>query len=504
MAEQGFLEIDGISKSFGVVEALTDVTFSVRKGEIHTLLGENGAGKSTLVKIIKGELVPDSGALRLEGRTIDEYSPQKSMELGIAIVHQELAVFENMTVAENIFPVSDFLVRKGQIDFSTMNEKARESLKLFDLDISPEEKVENLSLAEQQMVEILRAISREQKVILLDEPTSGLKQKEAEKLMEILRQLRDSGITIIYISHRIPEIMSLSDRITILRDGRYIGTYENTQELTENQLISGMVGREFTDTLYQKKNVSQDSSKKVYLEIKGFITEKSLQNVSFSLYKGEILGVFGLEGSGVLELSRQLYGLDAHDSGELHLQGKPVKKINPGVLMKKGILYLNNNRKEAGLLLDMAASDNMALTSFRQVSTLGFFHKSRLNEITRTFIERFSIVIPSIRTRPRNLSGGNQQKLMMAVGLSADPDCIIINEPTRGVDVGAKVEIHNYILSLAEKGKSLMVFSSELPELISLADRIIVMQNKQIAGELSGEEISEEKVMSYAAGSGIA
>lgn len=504
MAEQGFLEIDGISKSFGVVHALQDVTFAVRKGEIHALLGENGAGKSTLVKIIKGELVPDRGELRLEGRKIEEFSPQTAQALGIAIVHQELAIFENMTVAENIFPASDFLVRRGQIDFKTMNVRARESLKLFDLEIDPEEKMENLSLAEQQMIEILRAISRQQKVILLDEPTSGLKQKETEKLITILKQLRARGITLIYISHRIPEILALSDRITILRDGRYIGTYANTPELTENQLISGMVGREFTQTLYQKKQARARASSKVYLEVKGLTKKKSLQNVSFALYEGEILGVFGLEGSGVLELSRQLYGLEAHDAGELLLRGKPVKHVNPGVLMQQKVLYVNNNRKEAGLLLDMTASDNIGLTALRQVSKGGFFKKARLHEITRAFIARFGIVIPSVNTRPRNLSGGNQQKLMLAVCLSADPDGIIINEPTRGVDVGAKVEIHKYILALAEKGKSLMVFSSELPELISLADRIIVMQNRRIAGELSGADISEEKVMRYAAGSGIA
>ncbi len=504
MSEQAFLEIDDISKSFGVVDALKDVTFSVKKGEIHALLGENGAGKSTLVKIIKGELVPDRGELRLDGQKIDEFSPQKSMELGIAIVHQELAIFENMTVAENIFPRADFLVRKAQIDFAMMNTKARESLKLFDLDILPDEKMENLALAEQQMVEILRAISREQKVILFDEPTSGLKAKEAERLMDILKQLRDDGITIIYISHRIPEIMNLSDRITILRDGQYIATYKNTPELTENQLISGMVGREFSDSLYHKKNVRHAPSTPVYLEVKEFTKKKSLQNVSFAVHAGEILGVFGLEGSGALDLSRQLYGLDANDSGDILLQGKPIKRINPGVLMKKKVLYLHNNRKEAGLLLDMAASDNIALTSLKHVSKFGFFNKSRLGELTQAFIERFSIMIPSIYTRPRNLSGGNQQKLMLAVCLATDPDCLIVNEPTRGVDVGAKVEIHKYILSLAQKGKSLIVFSSELPELISLADRILVMQNKRIAGELSGAEISEEKVMSYAAGSGMA
>ncbi|MCP4398146.1 MAG: sugar ABC transporter ATP-binding protein, partial [bacterium] len=401
-------------------------------------------------------------------------------------------------------PISDFLVKNAQIDFAMMNTKARESLKLFDLDIPPDENMENLALAEQQMVEILRAISRKQNVILFDEPTSGLKAKEAERLMDILKQLRDDGITIIYISHRIPEIMNLSDRVTILRDGQYIATHDNTPELTENQLISGMVGREFSDSLYHKKDARQTPSTQVYLEVKGFTKKKSLQNVSFSVHEGEILGVFGLEGSGALDLSRQLYGLDANDSGELLLRGKALKRINPGVFIKKNVLYLNDNRKEAGLLIDMAASDNIALTSLKQVSKVGFFNKSRLGELTNAFIERFSIVIPSINTRPRNLSGGNQQKLMMAVCLATDPDCLIVNEPTRGVDVGAKVEIHKYILSLAEKGKSLIVFSSELPELIGLADRIIVMQNKQIAGELSGAEISEEKVMSYAAGSGIA
>ena len=495
-----YLRIEGISKRYGVVEALKNVSFSVRKGEIHTLLGENGAGKSTLVKVIKGEVVPDSGSLFLDGKKFEKFSPKYAMNLGISMVHQELSIFENLTVAENIFPAGTLTKKFNLIDKNALVQKSTESLKLFDINIDPSEKMENLSLAEQQMIEILREISSNQKIILLDEPTSGLKKDEIKKLMQILKKLRADGITIFYISHIISEILDLSDRITVLRDGEFITTVDNSSDLTEKDLISQMVGREFSDDLYSQKQYDTLKRDEVFFEVKNASRKRSLSDISFKLYRGEILGVFGLEGAGTSALSKMIFGLTDKDTGRFFVKGQEIKKISPRAMISNNIMYLNKNRKKAGLLLGMPAADNMALPVMKRMSTMGFMLFSKIAEYTRKNIEKFAIVIPHINTKPRNLSGGNQQKLMMATCFGTDPDCVIINEPTRGIDVGAKAEIHKVILSLAQKGMSIILISSELPELLSLSDRIIVMKNKKISGELSGAEISQEEIMSLAAG----
>jgi ABC-type sugar transport system ATPase subunit len=495
-----YLVVEGISKRYGVVQALKEVSFSVKKGEIHTLLGENGAGKSTLVKIIKGEIQPDKGTITVENRKVEIYSPVYAKNMGISMVHQELAIFENMSIAENIFPPGTFRTKWGLEDKETIRTKTRESLELFNLDLEPDEKMENLSLAEQQMVEILRSISLDQKIILLDEPTSGLKEEEIEQLVCILKQLRERGITILYISHHIPEILELSDRVTILRDGRFIETIDNNEGLTEFHLVSAMVGSEFSNDLYGRKAYSDTPSEEVFMSVDNFSRKKSIQNINFNLMKGEILGFFGLEGAGADELSRSLFGLDPLDEGSLTIQGKKIGKINPEILIEKGILYLNNNRKKAGLMLDLPASDNMAIPVVDRMSRFGIIDSKSIREYTEEFIKKFSITIPDSSTSPRKLSGGNQQKLMMSICLGTDPDCVIINEPTRGVDVGAKAEIHKVINDLASRGMSIILFSSELPELITLSDRIGVFNNKRLNGILSGKEIDQEKIMTLAAG----
>jgi ABC-type sugar transport system ATPase subunit len=498
--EDEYLRIEGISKRYGVVEALKNVSFSVRRGEIHTLLGENGAGKSTLVKVVKGEVVPDSGSLFLDGKKIEKFSPGYAMDLGISMVHQELSIFENLTVAENIFPAGTITKKFNLVDKKTLNQKSTESLKLFDINIDPSEKMENLSLAEQQMIEILRAISSNQKIILLDEPTSGLKKDEIKKLMQILKKLRADGLTIFYISHIISEILDLSDRITVLRDGEFVTTLVNSPDLTENDLISQMVGREFSDDLYLQKQYGVQKRDEVFFKVKNASQKKSLSDISFELYKGEILGFFGLEGAGTSALSKMIFGLAEKQTGRFFVKGQEVKKITPAALIASKIMYLNKNRKKAGLLFGMPAADNMALPVMQKMSAMGFLLFSKIAEYTRKNIEKFAIVIPHINTKPQNLSGGNQQKLMMATCFGTDPECVIINEPTRGIDVGAKAEIHKVILALAQKGTSIILISSELPELISLSDRVIVMKNKKFSGELCGNQISQEKIMSLAAG----
>lgn len=497
-----FLEVKNISKRFGVVQALSNVSFGVKKGEIHTLLGENGAGKSTLVKIIKGEQSPDSGQIVVDGQAFKEYSPNYSMNQGIAMVHQELAVFENMTVAENIFPQCNYRTRFGLIDKNKLNKQAEESIKIFGMDLKPDQKLDTLTLAQQQMVEILRCISLNQQIILLDEPTSGLNNEETDKLMDVLMKLKQDGISIIYISHRINEVLAISDRVTVLRDGEFVDTLINDESLTENVLVSSMVGRELSDSLYARKVYRNVENEEVLMKVVGFEKENAVYDINFELRKGEILGFFGLEGSGTNTISRMLYGLEGKEKGSMTFEGEELNNLNPTVMVEKKILYLNNNRKNAGLLLDSAAMDNMAMPVLKEMSRFSFINNAKLKAYTNEFINMFSIVIPDVNTKPCNLSGGNQQKLMLSICLGTQPDCIIINEPTRGIDVGAKAEIHEFILDVAKQGLGVIVFSSELPELLGLADRIIVMKNKRIAGEICKSDINEEAIMTVAAGSG--
>jgi ribose transport system ATP-binding protein len=498
MPEEEFLVIDNISKSFGVVQALRNVTFSVKKGEIHAILGENGAGKSTLVKILNGELKADSGNIIFNGQKVNIRDPRHARTIGFTMVHQELSIFNNLTVAENIFPKHAFTTRLGFIDKEKLYDNAKQKIALFGLDIDPKDKLINLSLAEQQVVEILRSISLDPTLIILDEPTSGLKSTEVHNLFAILRQLRDRGISILYISHRIPEIQEISNRVTVLKDGHYVATVEKS-DMTEQRLVALMVGREI-DTLYTKKKDIVEGVKSPILELRNLCKRNSVHDISVRIFNNEVVGVFGLEGSGTHELSRVMFGLDGFDSGEIILNGQPLQRVSPEELLARGVVYLSRNRKEAGLFFDMTANDNIGCPVLERFSTLKFLDYGRLQKFTESFIQRFGILIPSVRTKPKNLSGGNQQKLMLSICLGTEPKCIIINEPTRGIDVGSKAEIHRVIRGLVADRTSVVIVTSELPELISLCDRVLVMKNKTITGELTGNEISEETIMAYAAG----
>ena len=499
MSDNNLLNIQNISKSFGIVQALKDVSFQIIKGEVHTILGENGAGKSTLVKIIKGEHRQDSGNLVFEGEEIKVSDPLYANSIGISMVHQELTIFDNLTVAENIYPNNVFRTKTGLINKKRMIEEARKNLALFDLNIDPAEKVANLPLAEKQIIEILRSIALKRKLIILDEPTSGLKDVEVRSLMKILKRLRVEGITILYISHRIPEVMEISDRITVLKDGKYVGTVEN-KDLKESTIINLMVGRE-VDLLYSKKSTGDIVFDKEHLVFKNVSKINSIQDINFKLYKNEILGIFGLEGSGVNKLSQILFGLDYFDEGSIIVNDNEYKRVSPEHMINNGFMYMNRDRKEAGVFVDMPASDNMAAPSLKRLSKMNFINFKQVQKYTESFIDRFNIAIPNIKTKPKNLSGGNQQKLMFSVCLGTEPEGIIANEPTRGVDVGAKAEIHKFILDLPNKNTSVILFSSELPELITLCDRVLIMKNNTIAGVLQSEDINEESIMLLAAGS---
>jgi ABC-type sugar transport system ATPase subunit len=448
-----------------------------------------------------GEEAPDSGEIQIDGKTIKIFSPEHAHNMGISMVHQELAVFDNLTVAENIFPTRFFTSKIGAINWKTLNQHAEERIEIFDIGIKPNQKMDSLTLAEQQMVEILRCISDNQQIILLDEPTSGLNSEETVKLMNVIRELRSKGITFIYISHRINEVLEISDKITILRDGRYVCTYINDDNLTEADLVSAMVGRELTESLYSKKVFTNASNNPVIYKVEGLARKNALNSLGFELHQGEIIGFFGLEGSGLNTVSRMIYGLEGKDSGEFTFKDQKLKKITPPELIKKKILYLNNDRKKAGLLLDSGAADNMMAPKMDELSTLTILRKNAIAEYTKKYIALFSIMIPSIFTKTRNLSGGNQQKLMISMCIGTQPELMIVNEPTRGIDVGAKSEIHKFILEAATQGTGFIIFSSDLPELMGLCDRIYVMKNKSIVGELEGDAIDEKAIFSLAAGS---
>ena len=500
MPQDNILKIENITKSFGVVQALKNVSFTVKKGEIHSILGENGAGKSTLVKIIKGEIAQDSGKLIFEGNEISKSDPLYAISIGISMVHQELTVFENLSIAENIYPNNVFKTKGGLLNKTAMIKKARENLLLFGLDLDPTEKITYLTLAQKQIIEILRSIALKRKLIILDEPTSGLNEVEVKSLMAILKRLKNEGITILYISHRIPEIIEISDSVTVLKDGGYVGTFNNDESLTEKKIINLMVGREI-DLLYSKKAYSDKILNMDFIRLENLSKKNSVQDINLTLNKNEILGIFGLEGSGSERLSRILFGLDTFEKGSISIKGKLYRKLAPDILINNGFVYLNRNRKEAGLFLDMPASDNMAAPVLKKFSKLSFLKYKKIQKYTEEYIKKFDIAIPGIKTKPRNLSGGNQQKLMFSMCLGVEPECVVANEPTRGVDVGAKAEIHKFILELPEKGTSVIVFSSELPELLTLCDRVVVMKNNSVEGELKGDNINEESIMSMAAGS---
>ena len=495
------LKIENVSKSFGVVHALNDVSFSVRKGEIHTILGENGAGKSTLIKVISGELIPDSGKVWVDGQEVREFTPLYAHKLGIQMVHQELSIFENVTVAENLYPWHSFVLPAGIINYKALYATTDEKLKEFGLtNIHPSDSMASVSLAGQQMIEIMRCILANPEILILDEPTSGLNDDEIKFLMKILFELKEKGLTIIFISHKLNEIKEISDRVSIFRDGSYVCTYDNDDTLTETVLVNAMVGRDLSGILYLQRDKEDKRTGEVSFDARNFCKSKVLKKTDFRAYKGEVLGIFGLEGSGNGRLSRMLYGLEKCDSGEIYVAGKQVKTITPLALNQSKVMYLYNNRKIAGLLLDMSITDNVGLPILHKVTKRNTIIDMKKLEVMATdFVEKFSIALPSLVAHPRHLSGGNQQKVMLSTCLVPEPDVFIVNEPTRGIDVGAKAEIHQFILTLAKKGMTVILFSSELPEHIGLCDRVLVMRNNKIVAEVMGEDINEQTIMKYAA-----
>lgn len=495
MQVEPILSLRSVGKSYGAVKALSKVSFDVRRGEIHAVLGENGAGKSTTLKIISGEVIPDEGTVVFAGA---ERSGAAGLRGDISMVHQELAVFPNMSVAENIFV--DRMPRTGlRIDGARMRARTSELLGLFGLQLDPRTLLGELTTGQQQIVEILRAIERNSSLLILDEPTSGLTNIEAETLMGLVKRLRAAGHTILYVSHRLHEVLDIADRITVLRDGQYIDTLDN-DALTEGDLVRRMVGRNLASA-EGTPPVAAMSSKTV-LKVHDLTRSGKFENMSLQLREGEIVGVFGLEGSGAEDFSRAIFGITPATAGTIEIDGAPARNPSPADLMKRGVSYLNGNRKEAGLYMDRSIADNVSAPILDRVSRFGLVDDGKIRERARNDIRRFAIRVGGPDGKPRQLSGGNQQKVMLSACLASAPRIIVLNEPTRGVDVGAKAEVHDIVRREAAEGSAILVFSSDLPELLRLVHRIVVMRSRGLAGEIKGNEMSEEAVMALAAGRG--
>ncbi len=498
MEQDAYLVMRDIHKSFSTVEVLKGANFSVKRGEIHGFLGGNGAGKSTFMNILGGIYSKDSGEILIDGEAVEFSSPMQAIQHGISFIHQELKLFSMRSVADNIY--MSRLPQKGPlrlIDDKKKNEMAREWLNRIELDIDPRTVVENLSIAEQQMVEIAKALSHQAQIIIFDEPTSSLTKKETEILFRIIRKLRDEGACIIFISHKFDEVFEICDRVTVLRDGRDVGTVA-IRDTTVDELVSIVIGVKL-DQYYPELNVIPQEQ--IALEVRGFCNDK-LKNVSFSLRRSEILGIFGLVGAGRSELARAIFGLDACQSGTVIINGEATRITSPSAAMKKGIGFLTEDRRGEGLVLGMDINNNLNLPvlSSLTVPVVNFLRAKRMGRNTQAAFERFHIVARSPNQRVKELSGGNQQKVVLAKWFLTDPEIFILDEPTRGVDIKVKAELYEQIVNLATAGRSVIVISSEAPELLGICHRILVMRNGEIAGEFSRADATEEKLVKCAMG----
>lgn len=488
------LTMKDIDKSFIGVHALKAASLELKKGEVHALMGENGAGKSTLMKVLTGIYSKDSGEIIYKGKEVEFYSPKEAQEAGIIIVHQELNMMNHLTVAQNIFIGREMMNGK----FINDNQMNQEVKKLFDklhIDIDPSETMGNLTVGRQQMCEIAKAISQDAEVIVFDEPTAALTESEIEELFKIIRDLRFRDIGIIYISHRMDEINVITDRVTVMRDGEYVGTII-TKDSTKEEIISMMVGRTIYEDPKEKSNVPKDAP--VVLKVENLNVGKSVRNVSFELKKGEIIGFSGLMGSGRTETARAIFGADKIDSGTIYVNGKKVEIKCPMDAVNSGIGYLSEDRKRYGIVLDKTVTENSTMSSLDKFVNGIFINKKKEKDVAKDYAEKLKTKTASVETPVVTLSGGNQQKVVIAKWLIKDCDILIFDEPTRGIDVGAKSEIYTLMNELVAQGKSIIMISSELTEILRMSDRIIVMNEGRKTGELPIEEATQESIMNAA------
>ncbi len=488
------LTMKGIDKSFPGVHALEHVDLEIHKGEVLALMGENGAGKSTLMKVLTGIYKKDSGTITYEGKEVEFENPRAAQEAGVVIVHQELNMLSHLTVAQNIF-IGREIMNGKIIDDAKMGEESRRLFGRLNIDIDPAEIMGNLTVGKQQMCEIAKAISHEAKVIIFDEPSAALTEAEIEELFNIIRDLRDKGMGIVYISHRMDEIKVITDRVTVMRDGTYVGTLI-TKDCTKDDIINMMVGRVIYEDPKTESKVEKDAS--VVLRVENLNAGRRVKNVSFELRKGEILGFSGLMGAGRTETARALFGADPKDSGDIYINGKRVEIKTPEDAVKNGIGYLSEDRKRYGIVVGKTVAENTTMASMKDFMKGIFINKKKEERVAWEYVRSLKTKTPTVDTEVVNLSGGNQQKVVIAKWLTRNCDILIFDEPTRGIDVGAKSEIYTLMNELVAQGKSIIMISSEMTEILRMSDRIIIMCEGRKTGELDIAEATQENIMHMA------
>ena len=494
------LEMRDVSKSFPGVKALDKAQLKLRPGTVHALMGENGAGKSTLMKCMFGIYKMDEGEIIYEGQKVAIHDPLQALKLGIAMVHQELQPIPERSVAENIYvgryPLKRLLGFIPLVDHEAIYENTRRLLQKVRMDFDPKQKLGSLSVSQMQSVEIAKAVSADCKVLILDEPTSSLSQREVEALFTIIEDLKAEGVAIVYISHKMDEILRISDEVTIMRDGKYIGTWD-AGDLTTDKIITHMVGRELSQLYPEKLNKPDE----VVFEVKNFtsINPRSFRNISFSLRRGEVLGVAGLVGAQRTELMEGIFGIRSAAQGTITYKGKDLKISRPRDAIQRSIALLTEDRRATGIFSVLPVADNVSIASLDRYLEMGLFlHEGKIEKLVRDNVAKLSIKTPSTKTLIKSLSGGNQQKVLISRWLANDPDILILDEPTRGIDVGAKYEIYTIIADLARQGKSIIMISSEMSELIGMSDRILVMCDGRLTGEVKGQDATQENIMTLA------
>jgi len=489
------LEMHQIRKTFPGVVALDGVDFELRKGEVHVLLGENGAGKSTLIKILSGAYQRNGGQIFLNGREINIRNPKHAQELGIASIYQELTLVPHLSAAENIFLGREPTRPPGIIDNKKLFKAAQILLDDLGLDISVRALIKDLGVAQQQMVEVAKALSLDATILIMDEPTSALTEHEIKTLFAVIRRLKEKGVSIVYISHRLEELFEIGDRVTILRDGKYVGTHD-VAAVTRPELVRMMVNRELTEQFPKQKSRKGDE----ILRVEGLTRKGALKNISFSLYAGEVLGIAGLLGSGRTELARAVFGADRIDSGKVYVKGRLQHIQSPRGAIHLGIGLLTEDRKTQGLILSLSVKENICLSNLDHFSKMGIVNPRKEDKAVRPVVQELRIKTPSLNQKAMYLSGGNQQKVVMSKWLLSRADILFFDEPTRGIDVGSKVEIYQWMNRLTAEGAAIVMISSELPEILGMSDRILVMHQGQIVKEFSREEATQEKILHCALG----
>jgi ribose transport system ATP-binding protein len=495
-ASSDLVRMEGIDKSFPGVHALDHCRFDLQVGEVHALCGENGAGKSTLMKVLAGIYPQDAGRIVFKGQAVEIPTPRAARDMGISIIHQELSLMRHLSVAQNIFIGREPRSKPGLfLDENRNNKQTQDLLDRLNIKLSPRARVADLTVAMQQMVEIARALSLNTEVLIMDEPTAALTDTEIGALFDIIRQLRAHGVGIVHISHRLEELKLIADRVTVMRDGRYVDTVR-TDEAPIDRIITMMVGR----TIYEATpELPEAPSQEVVLEVRNLNRGRAIRDVSFQLHRGEILGIAGLVGAGRTEVARAIFGADQLDSGDILLNGKKLDLRSPRDAVSHGIAYLSEDRKQYGLALGLDLEVNTVLASFEKfLGALGWVRPDRTRAAAERQVRSLSIKTPNLQQKVRNLSGGNQQKVVLGKWLTADSNVLMFDEPTRGIDVGAKSEIYRLLNTLAKEGKSIIMISSELPEVLRMSHRILVMCEGRITGELKAGEATQEAIMNYA------